>query len=128
MENPFAPYMKKFSERKLWGTLRKYARRLGIQAVYSMLLLLHAYRRPDTPRWAKNIVLGVLGYVISPIDAIPDLTPILGYTDDIGMLSFGVVTIAAYINEDVRTKAKKQLKDWFGDYDAKELQEIDEQL
>ncbi|HMO38910.1 MAG TPA: YkvA family protein [Saprospiraceae bacterium] len=128
MENPFAPYMKKFSERKLWGTLRKYARRLGIQAVYSMLLLLHAYRRPDTPRWAKNIVLGVLGYVISPIDAIPDLTPILGYTDDIGMLSFGVVTIAAYINEEVRTKAKKQLKDWFGDYDAKELQEIDEQL
>ncbi len=128
MKNPLAPYVKKFSENKLWQKLSAYARQIGIKAVYMILLLFYAYRRPDTPRWAKNIILGVLGYVISPIDAIPDLSPIIGYTDDIGMLSFGLVTIAAYINDDVRNKARKHLNDWFGSYNEQELQEIDEQL
>ncbi len=128
MKNPFAPYIKNFSENKLWNKLGKYARQIGLKSVYSVLLLFYAYRRNDTPGWAKRIILGVLGYLIMPIDAIPDLSPIIGYTDDLGMLSFGLVTIASYVNEEVRDKAKKRLKDWFGDYDTQELKEVDEKL
>lgn len=128
MKNPFAPYIKNFSENKLWKKLSKYARQIGLKSVYSILLLFYAYRRKDTPNWAKRIVLGVLGYLIMPLDAIPDLSPIIGYTDDLGMLSFGLVTIAAYVNEEVRNQAKKRLKDWFGDYDTQELKEVDEKL
>ncbi len=128
MKNPFAPYIKQFSESKLWQKLSKYARQIGIKSVYMILLLFYAYRRSDTPGWAKRIVLGVLGYLIMPIDALPDLSPILGYTDDIGMLSFGLVTIAAYINQDVRDKARRKLHEWFGEYDATELREVDEKL
>ena len=74
------------------------------------------------------MILGVLGYFITPIDALPDLTPILGYTDDLGVLSFGVVTIACYINKEVRGKAKEKLKEWFGEYNEADLAEIDAQL
>ncbi|MEO5583092.1 MAG: DUF1232 domain-containing protein [Saprospiraceae bacterium] len=81
----------------------------GLKLLYSALLLYYAFRRSDLPVWAKSIIFGALGYLISPIDAIPDLTPILGYTDDLGVLSYALVLIAAYVNGDVRAKARHRL-------------------
>lgn len=126
--NPFKKYSKEYSEKKLWGKLTSYAKQAGSKVVYSALLLFYAYRRKETPTWAKNIVLGTLGYLISPIDAIPDLTPLLGYTDDLGVLSFGLVTIASYIDADVKKNARERLEKWFGDINETELKEIDDQL
>ncbi len=128
MENPYSEYKHKFSVARFWKKLVRVSKRLGVKAVYSCLLLFYAYKRKETPSWAKNIVLGTLGYFLSPIDLVPDLTPIIGYTDDIGVLSFGVITIAAYIDEEVRKKARKSVSKWFKNYDASELEEIDQQL
>ncbi len=128
IKNPFKKYISAFSENRLWKKLKKYATQAGLKAVYSALLLFYAYRRKETPIWAKNIIFGTLGYFLSPIDLIPDLSPIIGYTDDIGVLSFGVVTIAAYINKEVRMQAREKLSKWFGAYDEEELKVVDEQL
>jgi uncharacterized membrane protein YkvA (DUF1232 family) len=128
MENPFKKYARHFSENRLLNKLQQYAREAGLKVVYSALLLYFAFTRKETPVFAKNIILGVLGYFISPIDALPDLTPIIGYTDDLGVLSFGLVTIACYINDEVRIKARKKLKEWFGDFDPQELAEVDNRL
>ena len=128
MENPLKKYAHQSSENRLLKKIQAYARAAGLKTVYSVLLLFYAFTRKETPAWAKNIILGVLGYFIAPIDALPDLTPIIGYTDDLGVLSFGLVTIACYINQDVRGRAKGKLKDWFGEYDVEELAEIDRQL
>ena len=128
MKNPFEKYTSLFSESGLLKKIQQFAKQAGLKVVYSVLLLYYAYRRSDTPIWAKRIIIGVLGYFISPIDALPDLTPILGYTDDLGVLSFGLVTIAAYVNEGVRTNARKKLQDWFGEFDAEALTEVDKQL
>ena len=128
INNPFKKYIPAFSVAGLWDKLKHYARQAGIKTVYMALLLYFAYTRKETPSWAKNIILGTLGYFLAPIDALPDLTPIIGYTDDIGVLSFGLVTIAAHINEEVRNRAKTKLKTWFGEYDNAELVEIDKQL
>ena len=127
MEN-LNKYKKEFSILKLWQKLAKVSKKLGVKVVYTILLLFFAYRRKDTPTWAKSIVLGTLGYFLSPIDAIPDLTPIIGYTDDIGVLSFGMVTIAAYINKDVKEKARATLSSWFNSYEEEDLTDIDQQL
>lgn len=128
MKNIFKKYGNWFSEKKMWKKFKDYAKQAGLKTVYSALLLFYAYQRKDTPSWAKNIILGVLGYFIAPIDAIPDLTPIIGYTDDIGVLSFGLVTIACYVNEEVKEKARKRLGKWFSNYNEEELKEVDAQL
>ena len=73
------------------------------------LLLYYAYRRRDTPLWAKNIVLGTLGYFLSPIDIIPDLTPLLGYTDDAGVLAFGLVIISSYVASSVKVYSPQRV-------------------
>jgi uncharacterized membrane protein YkvA (DUF1232 family) len=101
---------------------------MGQQTVYSILLMVYAFRRKDVPGWAKRIIIGALGYVLTPIDAIPDLTPVIGYTDDLGVLSFGLVAIASYINLDVRVAARRGVKSLFGKIDLGSLQEIDSAL
>lgn len=101
---------------------------VGVKLTYSALLLFFAYNRSETPKWAKNIILGSLAYLVSPIDSIPDLTPFIGFTDDIGVMSFGLVTIACYINEDVRHAAKTQVGKFFKKYDEQDLLEVDAKL
>lgn len=128
MKEKLKQYQSQFSESAFWNTLRTRARKLGVSVVYAALLLYYAYRRKETPPWAKRIVLGVLGYLLMPLDMLPDLTPIIGYTDDVGMLSFGIVTIAAYINADIKAQAREQLRKWFGDYDENDLTSVDDQL
>jgi uncharacterized membrane protein YkvA (DUF1232 family) len=99
MKNTFEKYKDKFSESRFWTVLKKTANRLGAKTVYAALLMYYAYQRKDTPTWAKRIVIGTLGYLLAPIDAIPDLSPFVGFTDDIGILSLGLVAIAGFIND-----------------------------
>lgn len=117
-----------FSESTVWNTVRRFARKLGMKTTYTVLLLFYAYKREDTPSWAKRIVIGALGYFVTLFDAVPDLTPFVGFTDDIGILSFALVTIAAYVNEGVREEAKQKLTNWFGEVDEQALQQIDDKL
>ena len=70
MKNPFEAYGKRFSENKFFQKMSRHARDIGLKVVYTALLLFYAYRRSETPTWAKSIVIGVLGYLLSPFDAI----------------------------------------------------------
>ena len=126
--NPFNKYSDIFSENKFWKKLKNYAVQAGQKTVYTSLLLYFAFKRRDTPAWAKRVVLGALGYFLSPIDGIPDLTPFLGYTDDLGVLSFGLVLIAGYINDEVRENARAKMIKWFGEINEEELNSVDDSL
>ncbi len=121
-------FAKRFSVPAFWAFLRRNARLVGIKVAYAALLMFYAYNRKETPRWARRIVLGTLGYLLTPLDALPDLTPFVGYTDDLGILSFGLVTIAAYVNAEVKSKARHRLSDWFGKIDEEELAAVDNRL
>ncbi|RMF22634.1 MAG: DUF1232 domain-containing protein [Bacteroidetes bacterium] len=128
MKNPFRKFIPPLPEWQLLNHIGGLARQAGLKAVYSALLLFYAFKRKDTPGWAKNIILGTLGYLLTPFDSIPDLTPFLGFTDDLGVLSFGLVTIACYINDEVRIQARKKLREWFGDFELHELKEVEKVL
>ena len=128
MKEIIKKYQNKFSEIKLWSLLKNSAQKIGLKAVYSALLLFYAYRRKETPAWARRIIIGTLGYLLAPFDTVPDLSPIIGFTDDVGILSFGLVTIASFINDEVRENARKHLGKWFKDYDESELESIDAKL
>lgn len=128
MVDKFKKYKKAFNTTELFERMPKYIKALGLKTIYTVLLLFYAYKRSETPTWAKNIIIGALGYLLAPIDAIPDITPVIGLTDDIGVLSFGLVTIACYINKEIREKARTQLTSWFGNYDNEALEAVDSKL
>ena len=121
-------YKEEFTEVGFFEKIKNFGKAAGMKTVYTGLLLYYAFRRKDTPKWAKGIVLGALGYFVSPIDGVPDLTPFLGYTDDFGVMMFALVTISAYVNKDVKEQAKTQLEKWFGKSDDEMLAEVDEKI
>jgi len=56
-----------------------------------------ANKDPRTPRYAEIIAACVAAYAFSPIDLIPDPIPVLGYLDDILILSFGIALAIKHI-------------------------------
>lgn len=108
--------------------LTKSFKKIGLKVAYAALLLVYAYKRKETPRWAKTVVLGALAYLLSPIDSIPDLTPVLGFTDDFGMIILGLVSISAYVNDEVRYNARRRLDQWFPQYDEAIIIEVEEKI
>ena len=103
-----------YSDEGFWNKVVSFAKAAGKEVIEKALWLYYAAQDPATPAWAKGVVYGALGYFILPVDAIPDLVPVVGYTDDLGVLAAATAAIATYITEDVKTKAAKKMKNWFG--------------
>ncbi len=66
--------------------------------VTSLGSLISALDNPATPNHMKALIIGAIGYIILPIDLIPDVTPVLGYTDDLATVAGVVAGVAAYTN------------------------------
>lgn len=115
-----------YTSSDFFSKVRKHMSKLGQKFVYITLLMYYAYQREDTPRWAKNIIIGAISYFVAPIDGVPDLTPFLGFTDDLGVLSFGLVTISCYINGEVKENAHTQMSKYFKKIDATIIEEVHE--
>ena len=108
-------YEEAFSEAGFWNKLRRYATMAGREVVEKALLLYYAMQEEKAPAWAKATIAGALGYFIVPLDAIADLTPAVGYADDLGVLALAIAAVATYINDDVRNKTQAKISAWFGD-------------
>ena len=46
----------------------------------------------QSPLWAKTVIIGALGYLICPIDAIPDIIPGVGFTDDLVIMTLLIIS------------------------------------
>lgn len=121
-------YAKYFSEQSLWEKLRKYAKTAGAKVVYAALLLFYTMEAKSTGLKTKLSIAAALGYFILPTDAVFDLTPLIGYSDDLGVLLFVLSQIATSITPEIREKAKQKLSEWFGEVDPDELRQIDEKF
>ncbi|MBP8214855.1 MAG: DUF1232 domain-containing protein [Propionivibrio sp.] len=115
MANVKRGFEKEYSESRFWEKVMAYARTAGKEVVEKALWLYYSAQHPKTPAWARSVIYGALGYFIFPIDAIPDLTPIAGYADDLGVLAAALATVALYVNDEVKAKAAGKLSAWFGD-------------
>ena len=74
---------------------------------------IHRSKSPDTPTWAKGVIFGALAYFVSPTDAIPDVTPGVGFTDDLCVLIGAVSAVAAHITPEIKDQADKKMAEWF---------------
>lgn len=74
--------------------------------VYALYL---AARHPDTPRYVKVLLASAVVYFISPIDLMPDLTPVFGYVDDLAVVPLifilAMSLVPAPLREDCRRRA-----------------------
>lgn len=107
-------YAKDYSENSFWEKVKSFALVAGKEVIEKAMQLYYTMQAPATPAWAKAVIIAALGYFISPVDAIPDIIPVVGYADDLGVLVAAIATVGTYITDDIKAKAEDKLKEWFG--------------
>lgn len=129
-KNDNSKYEKYYSEASFWTKLSKYAKDAGIKVVYSGLILYYALESPKTPLKSKLQIYAALGYLILPIDLVPDFIPVVGFVDDLGALGLAIGATAMSIDKEVKQKAKGKVVDFFGDdaMENKDIIEVDSQI
>ncbi|MEY2881616.1 MAG: hypothetical protein RLZZ15_3996 [Verrucomicrobiota bacterium] len=106
-------YSAEYSEKSLWDKLATYALRAGKEVIQKVLVLYECLNDGATPVWAKGVILGALGYFISPIDLIPDVIPIVGFTDDATALIAAFSAVSLHVKDEHIAAAKTTLGRWF---------------
>ena len=66
-------------------------------------------RDPATPRRVRMTLLAALGYFVLPVDALPDIMPIFGFTDDAAVIAAAIAAVAGSITIEHRERAKKAM-------------------
>jgi len=93
--------------RSFWRKLKAMAARLPFA---EDLIAAHycAFDR-STPLHVKAVLVGALAYFVLPTDVIPDVLPVIGYTDDAAVLAAAVKLVASHITPDHREAAQRML-------------------
>ena len=116
-----AKFRKHYSDASFWDKLKRVAKVSGMKVVYPALLLQYMMKSDNVPLKAKLILSAALGYFILPIDFIPDIAPLFGFTDDLGVLLLIIRQMAVYITPEIRKNAREHLHRWFGETDNDQL-------
>ena len=111
----FEKYEDKYSESGLWDKIRKNIAKIGVKVIYQALLLYYVAQSPNCPSKIKAGIIGALGYLISPIDLIPDIMPGIGYADDAVAIATAVALAQIYITDEIKAQAKAKIADLLGE-------------
>jgi uncharacterized membrane protein YkvA (DUF1232 family) len=81
---------------------------MGIAKTRSLVArVLSYFRDPSVSLWRKLLGFGAIAYVVLPFDAIPDFIPVIGWLDDVGVVS----AVAFFLIKDIRRHAPPALVD-----------------
>jgi len=78
-------------------------------------LVYRLMRDTRIPLKSKAILGAILGYMVVPIDVVPDFIPVVGQADDVLLLSYGIRHIIEVAGTDI------VLEHWDGSQDVLEL-------
>src|SRR3954462_1854985 len=94
--------------RRFWSKLKQVAARLPFAE--ELLAAYYCAFDRQTPRHVQAALLGAIAYFILPFDFVPDMLPVLGFTDDAAVLATAVRMVATHIMPEHREAARAALK------------------
>lgn len=63
----------------------------------------------ETPNSVRLTLIGALAYFVMPADMVPDVLPVIGFTDDAGVISAAIMAVGSHIGEQHRAAARLAL-------------------
>lgn len=93
--------------RSFWPKFRRFAARLPF-AEDLLAAYFCAFDR-NTPRHVQAALIGALAYFVLPFDFIPDMLPLVGFTDDAAVLATAIKLVASHITPRHREAARRAL-------------------
>lgn len=125
MELPdFMNYASKFTQKDFVEKISRIAKRAGAKLVYAALILYYTLQSDKVSKADKAIIIGALGYMISPLDVIPDAIPIAGLTDDLAVLLYVLKKVWTGIDPEIVDQAREKLSKWFDEEEISEIQNL----
>jgi uncharacterized membrane protein YkvA (DUF1232 family) len=94
--------------RRFWAKFKRVA--AGLPFAEDLLSAYYCAFDRQTPRHVQAALLGAIAYFILPFDFIPDMLPVLGFTDDAAVLATAIRLVAAHITPEHRQAARAALK------------------
>ena len=107
-------YAKNYSEEGFWEKTKSVLKSAGLLTLYKALQLYYVLKESSCPAHIKAAILAALGYFILPIDVVPDFIPVVGFGDDLAAITAALLMAQAYVDEEVKRKARDKLDDLFG--------------
>src|ERR1043166_2050126 len=93
--------------RGFWVKVKRFG--AGLPFVADLLAAYSCAFDRDTPFQVKAALVGALAYFVLPFDAVPDLLPMIGFTDDAAGLATAVRLVAGHITPLPRAAARAAL-------------------
>jgi uncharacterized membrane protein YkvA (DUF1232 family) len=93
--------------RGFWGKLARVG--AAIPFAEDLLAAYYCALDRDTPLHVKTALIGAIAYFVLPFDAIPDILPVIGFTDDAAVLSGAIKLVATHITPLHREAARDKL-------------------
>jgi len=75
--------------------------------VYALSL---AVKDPRVPWYAKVFAVLIIGYILSPIDPIPDFIPVIGYLDELVIVPLAIIILGKLIPKEVLEECREKAK------------------
>lgn len=84
--------------KQFWPTLKKAIRYIPFSR--DLVAAFYCATDRNTPLRVRGILLAALGYFVLPLDAIPDVLPMIGFTDDIAVLTTALTLINGHMKDE----------------------------
>ena len=120
----FMSYKDKFTQNGFIDKVSRIAKRAGAKLVYAALILYYTLQSDKMSVKDKTLIIGALGYLISPLDVMPDAIPIVGLGDDLSVLIYVLHKVWGDVSNEIKEKAHEKLSKWFDDEEIKEADEL----
>ncbi|NGX95142.1 MAG: DUF1232 domain-containing protein [Candidatus Afipia apatlaquensis] len=93
--------------RNFWLKIKRVATKLPFAE--DLLAAYYCAFDRETPRHVQVALLGAIAYFVLPFDFVPDMLPVLGFTDDAAVLATTIRMVASHITPEHREAARKAM-------------------
>jgi uncharacterized membrane protein YkvA (DUF1232 family) len=102
--------------KSFWLKIKRVAAKLPF--IEDLLAAYYCAFDRETPRHVQAALLAAIAYFVLPFDVMPDMLPVLGFTDDAAVLATAIRTVASHIRPDHREAARTALRRGLDEADA----------
>ncbi len=102
--------------RNFWLKLKRVATKLPFAE--DLLAAYYCAFDRETPRHVQVALLGAIAYFVLPFDFVPDMLPVLGFTDDAAVLATTIRMVTSHITPEHREAARKAMARGLDDQEA----------
>jgi len=107
VNNMSQDHSQSFNEHDFFSKIRKVIGKVPF--IKEVVVLYFCLIDNQTPFLVKAAIISALGYFIFPLDVIPDFTPVIGYTDDAGVIAGVTGSLAMHIKPEHHRQAEEWL-------------------